>query len=146
MSPGTRRTFALAATLALAGSAIAVPVVAQDAPNVDDQMFGSTYVAEKGSPGGSVIIADWQIPDQLNYYYQNAMVNQQVISATMDSLWTVSSDFKYVPQMAVSIPKLSDGTIRIDADVTAECPTGTEGVPGFEVDLNIRAGPQVERR
>jgi peptide/nickel transport system substrate-binding protein len=140
MSPGTRRTFALAATLALAGSAIAVPVLAQDAPNVDDQMFGSTYVAEKGTPGGSVIIADWQIPDQLNYYYQNAMVNQQVISATMDSLWTVSSDFKYIPQMAVSIPKLSDGTIRIDADVTAECPTGTEGVPGFEVDLNIREG------
>jgi len=140
MSPGTRRTFALAATLALAGSAIAAPIVAQDAPNVDDQMFGSTYVAEKGAPGGTVVIADWQIPDQLSYYYQNAFVNVQVINSTMDSLWVVSSDFKYVPTMAVSIPKISDGTIRIDEDVTAECPTGTEGVPGFEVDLNMRPG------
>ena len=32
MSPGTRRNFALAATLALAASAIAVPVMAQDVP------------------------------------------------------------------------------------------------------------------
>ena len=69
-------------------------------------MFGSNYAPEKGTPGGSVVIADWQIPDQLNYYYQNAFVNQQVISATMDSLWTVSSDFKYIPQLAVSIPTL----------------------------------------
>jgi peptide/nickel transport system substrate-binding protein len=139
MSPGTKRTFALAAVLAIVGSAVAVPVLAQaDDANVDALMFGSTYAPEKGTSGGSVVIADWQIPDQLSYYHQNAMVNVQVIAATMDQLWTVSSDYKYIPQLAVSIPSITEGTIRLDDAVTAECPTGSEGVPGFEVDLNIR--------
>ena len=61
MSPGTRRTFVLVATLALAGSALAGPAMAQDEANIDDLMFGSNYAPEKGTPGGSVVIADWQI-------------------------------------------------------------------------------------
>ncbi len=140
MSPGTRRTFALAATLAIAGSAVAGSVVAQDAPNVDDLMFGSNYAPEKGTPGGTVVIADWQIPDQLSYYHQNAFVNTQVISAAFDALWDVSADFKYIPELAVSIPTIANGGVRLDTEVTEECATGTEGVPGFEIDLNIREG------
>jgi peptide/nickel transport system substrate-binding protein len=143
MSPGTRRTFALAATLALAGSAIAAPVVAQDAPNIDDLMFGSSYAPEKGTPGGSVVIADWQIPDQLNPYYVSAFVNTQVFAATNDQLWDVSADFKYIPELAVSIPTISNGGVRIDAEPTEVCENRREGyedIPGFEMDINIRPG------
>jgi ABC-type transport system substrate-binding protein len=140
MSPGTKRTFALAATLAIAGSAVAVPVVGQDDANVDALMFGSDYAPETGTPGGSVVIADWQIPDQLSYYHQNAFVNVQVIAAAFDQLWDVSSDFKYIPELAVSIPTITNGGLRLDEEVTPECATGTEGVPGFEIDLNIRPG------
>ena len=143
MSPGTRRTFALAATLALAGSAIAAPIVAQDAPNIDDLMFGSDYAPEAGTPGGSIVIADWQIPDQLNPYYVSAFVNTQVFAATNDQLWDVSADFKYIPELAVSIPTISNGGVRIDAEPTAVCENRREGyedIPGFEMDINIRPG------
>ena len=64
----------------------------------------------------------------------------------MDALWDVSSDFKYVPELAVSIPKLSDGTIRIDADVTAECPDRHGGRARLRGRPQHPAGPQVERR
>jgi peptide/nickel transport system substrate-binding protein len=148
MTPAKRRAATLLASLTLATAAVAGGVTAQspsaEAPaNIDSLMFGSSYVPEPGTNGGSVVIADWQIPDNLNYYLQNAFVNTQVISSTMVGLWTVASDFVYTPDLAVSIPKLSDGTIRIDAEPTAECaarPAGAEDVPGFEVDLNIRPG------
>jgi peptide/nickel transport system substrate-binding protein len=141
MSPGTKRCLALAATLAIAGSALAVPVVAQDNDaNVDALMFGSDYAPEKGTTGGTVVIADWQIPDQLSYYHQNAFVNTQVISAAFDQLWDISSDFKYIPELAVSIPTIANGGLRLDTEVTKECPKGTKGVPGFEIDLNMRPG------
>ena len=143
MSPGTRRTFVLAATLALAGSALAGPAMAQDEANIDDLMFGSNYAPEKGTPGGSVVIADWQIPDQLNPYYVSAFVNTQVFAATNDQLWDVSADFKYIPELAVSIPTISNGGVRIDAEPTEVCENRREGyedIPGFEMDINIRPG------
>ncbi len=141
MTPGQKRGFTALATLTLATAALGGTVSAQEPANIDNLMFGSEYAPTEGTPGGSVVIADWQIPDNMNYYLQNAFVNTQVISSVFDNLWDVSSDFKYIPEQAVSIPKLSDGTMRIDAEPTADCPNrpeGTEDVPGFEVDLNIR--------
>ena len=143
MTPGQKRGFTALASLTLATAALGGTVSAQEPANIDNLMFGSEYAPTEGTPGGSVVIADWQVPDNLNYYLQNAFVNTQVISAAFDSLWDVSSDFKYIPELSVSIPKISDGSIRIDAEPTAECanrPEGTEDVPGFEVDLNIRPG------
>ena len=109
------------ASLTLATTALGGTVAAQEPANIDNLMFGSEYAPTEGTPGGSVVIADWQVPDNMNYYLQNAFVNTQVISAVFDPLWDVSSDFKYIPELAVSIPKISDGTIRIDAEPTAEC-------------------------
>jgi peptide/nickel transport system substrate-binding protein len=144
MSPGKRRFFALIATTTLAATALAVPVAAQtDQTEVDSLMFGSTYAPEKGTPGGTVVISDWQAPEQMNYYYISGFKDQQVNAAAFDGLWDVSSDFKYIPDLAVSIPTISNGGVRIDAEPTAECPNRREGyedLPGFEVDLNIRPG------
>jgi peptide/nickel transport system substrate-binding protein len=144
MSPGKKRVFALAATLAIGGSVAAAPVMAQDEPaNIDDLMFAEGYAAEKGTPGGSVVIADWQIPDQLNYFYISSNVNTQVNAAAFDVLWDTSGDGQYVPEQAESIPTVANGGVRIDAEPTAECPNRREGyedLPGFEVDLNIRPG------
>jgi peptide/nickel transport system substrate-binding protein len=148
MTPATRRGATLLASLtlvtaALGGSVAAQSPAAEPPANIDDLMFGSTYVPEEGTAGGNVIIADWQIPDNLNYYLQNAFVNTQVISSTMQGLWTVASDFKYIPDFAETIPTISNGGIVIDEEPTAECaaaPATAEGVPGFTVNLNIRPG------
>ena len=64
MSPGNKRAFALGAAAALAITALAAPVAAQEVDNVDDIMISQPgdYVPETGVPGGTVVIADWQSP------------------------------------------------------------------------------------
>jgi len=144
MSPGKKRAFALGVAAALATTALAAPVTAQ-VENVDELMISQEgeYAPEAGSPGGTVVIADWQIPDQLNPYYISAFVNSQVSAAAFDQMWDVSSDGKYITEQATTIPTIANGGIRIDAEPTAECPNvrpGFEDIPGFEMDVEMRPG------
>jgi peptide/nickel transport system substrate-binding protein len=145
MSPGKRRFFALIATTTFVSTALASPVAAQDvtADTIDEVMIQETYEFEKGTPGGSVVISDYQIPQQLNFFYISANVDTQVNAAAFDVLWDVSSDGKYIAEQAVSIPTIANGGVRIDAEPTAECPNRREGyedLPGFEIDLAIKPG------
>ena len=141
MTPGQRRGFTALASLTLPRPRWAARCRPQEPANIDNLMFGSEYAPTEGTPGGSVVIADWQIPDNMNYYLQNAFVNTQVISSVFDYALGRIVGLQVHPGASISIPKLSDGTMRIDAEPTAECekrPAGSEDVPGFEVDLNIR--------
>ncbi len=145
MSPGNKRAFALGAAAALAITAFAAPVAAQEVDNVDNIMISQPgdYVPETGTPGGTVVIADWQIPDQLNPYYISAMTNSQVSASAFDQLWDVSSEGKYIAEQATTIPTIANGGIRIDAEPTAECENvrpGFEDIPGFEMDVDMRPG------
>jgi peptide/nickel transport system substrate-binding protein len=144
MSSGKKRAFALGVAAAMATTVFATPVAAQ-ADNVDDIMISQEgdYVPEAGTPGGSVVIADWQIPDQLNPYYISAMTNSQVSASAFDQLWDVSSEGKYIAEQATTIPTIANGGIRIDAEPTAECANvrpGFEDIPGFEMDVDMRPG------
>ncbi len=144
MSPGKKRAFALGAAAALATSAFGTPAMAQT-DNVDDIMISQPgdYTPEAGTPGGTVVIADWQIPDQLNPYYISAMTNSQVSASAFDQLWDVSSAGKYIAEQATTVPTIANGGIRIDTEPTAECPNvrpGFEDIPGFEMDVDMRPG------
>jgi peptide/nickel transport system substrate-binding protein len=109
--------------------------------DIEDVLYGSAYSPAAGQPGGQVVIADWQIPDQLNYYYSNALVNSEVIAITMRGLWTVTNDAKWHPDLGATVPTISDGDIRID-DAKGDCPEDAQqgDTPGFEIDLDIRPG------
>ncbi len=142
MSPGKKRAFALAAAAALATTAFATPAMAQ-VDNIDDLMIDTSYAPEAGTPGGTVVISDWQIPDQLNPYYISAFVNSQVSASAFDQLWDVSAEGKYIAEQALSVPSIDNGGVRIDAEPTAECANvrpGFEDIPGFTVDLTMREG------
>jgi peptide/nickel transport system substrate-binding protein len=144
MSPGKKRAFALGAAAALATTAIAGPVVAQN-DSIDDILISAPgeYAPEQGTPGGTVVIADWQIPDQMNPYYISAFANGQVAVSAFDALWDVTDEGKYFPQLAATIPTIDNGGVRIDAEPTAECPNvrpGFEDLPGFEMDLELKPG------
>jgi peptide/nickel transport system substrate-binding protein len=124
----------------------AAPTVDPSA-DIEAQLFGSSYSAEEGTPGGTVVISDWQAAEQLNPYYSSAFKNTQVFTSTMRGLWSVSNDGRWVPDLSDSVPRLSDGTVVIDDEVgTAECPLGEEAyaaypaepTPGFTVELTIR--------
>lgn len=114
--------------------------------DIDAVLFGSSYTAESGTPGGTVVISDWQAAEQLNYYYSNAFKNSQVIAATMLSLFTVSSDGKWVPDLAVTVPSIANGGVVLDDEVgVADCPLDAaayeaypEATPGFTVNLDIK--------
>jgi peptide/nickel transport system substrate-binding protein len=144
MSPGKKRVFALGTAAVLATTAVAAPVAAQ-MDNIDDLLISApgAYAPEKGTPGGSIVISDWQIPDQMNPYYISSNVNQQVSAMAFDQLWDVTGDGKYIPEQATVIPTIANGGIRIDAEPTAECANRREGfedIPGFEMDIDMRPG------
>jgi peptide/nickel transport system substrate-binding protein len=92
-------------------------------------LFNYTYEPEAGTPGGNVIISDWQAANQLHPAYSNAFANTQVFAATMRTLFIVTSDGHWKPDLAEKMPKFSDDTIRPDD-------TGT----GFEVDVQLKEG------
>lgn len=109
--------------------------------NVDDLLFGSDYAPSAGTPGGTVVIADWQIPDQLNPYYSNAFVNTQVFQSTMRGLWTVSHDGKWVPDLGATVPSVTNGMIRI-GDAKGECPADAQQgtTEAFDIDVDLKPG------
>jgi peptide/nickel transport system substrate-binding protein len=123
----------------------------QDLSDIDALLFGSAYAPEEGTPGGTVVIADWQAADQLNPYLHNAFANTQVIASTMRGLFTVSNDAKWAPDLSPTVPTIADGGVVIDDEAgAADCPLGEEAyagypaepTPGFTVNLEIREGLQ----
>jgi ABC-type transport system substrate-binding protein len=90
-------------------------------------LFGYEYEPEAGTPGGSVIISDWQAANQLHPAFSNAFANTQVFASTMRTLFIVTSDGHWKPDLAAKMPMFSDDSIRPDA-------TGT----GFEVDIELK--------
>jgi peptide/nickel transport system substrate-binding protein len=90
-------------------------------------LFGYEYEPTAGTPGGKVIISDWQAANQLNPWYSNAFANTQVYASTMRGLWLVTSDGHYKVDLAEKMPLFSDDTIRPDASGT-----------GFEVDITLK--------
>lgn len=119
-----------------------------EATDIDSLLYGSDYAPEEGTPGGDVVIADWQQVDELNPYYSNAFVNSQVIASTMRGLYTVSNDLKWHPDLGETVPSISGGQVVIDDEVgAAECPTldhvdtsfyPEEATPGFTVSIDIK--------
>lgn len=116
----------------------------EDTSNLDDLMFGSDYAPEEGTPGGTVVIADWQAAEQLNPYYSNGFKNTQVFTSTMRGLYTVSADGKWHPDLAVTVPSISNGGVVIDDEAgVAECPESEsplpgEPTPGFTVEIDLK--------
>ena len=119
-----------------AASASAAPAT------IDELLFGSDYAPATGTNGGTVVIADWQIPDQMNYYYSNAFVNTQVFAATsrrpLERLATTASGFR---TSAATVPRVTNGMIRIGT-AKGTCPAEAQqgDTPSFEVDLDIKPG------
>lgn len=94
----------------------------------DALLFAYTYDPSAGTPGGSVIVSDWQAANQLNPYYSNAFANSQVFAATMRALGVVSADGHWKPDLSETLPKAA-------TDITLDDSGG-----GFTVALTIREG------
>jgi peptide/nickel transport system substrate-binding protein len=78
-------------------------------------LFGTTYSPEAGTPGGTLIIGDWQEATQFNPFYLGQVTEANVASLVWHTLLTISHDFKYVPQLAAEpIPTYDNGGVTLD--------------------------------
>jgi peptide/nickel transport system substrate-binding protein len=80
-------------------------------------LFGTAYAPEEGTPGGTVIIGDWQEATQFNPYYLGQVTEANVASLVWHTLLTITDDFKYAPQLAAEpVPTTENGGVKAPGD------------------------------
>jgi peptide/nickel transport system substrate-binding protein len=117
-----------ASEAASAPPASAAPSATPTPEDPEALLFDYTYEPTEGTPGGSVIVGDWQAVANLNTYYDNAFTTTQVLASTMLGLWESSSSGHWKPDLAAKMPRFSDESVRQAADGS------------FEVDIELRPG------
>src|SRR5215207_2378800 len=94
---GTAAPSASAPAASAPGSA-APPASVEPSPSAvtgftDDLLFTpDPYTPEEGTPGGSIVVSDWQTYSILNPYYTSSFKNSQVMAATFAPNWDISPD------------------------------------------------------
>jgi peptide/nickel transport system substrate-binding protein len=83
------------------------------AGSIDNTVFGTNYAPQPGKSGGTIIMGEWQAAAQLNPYYTNAEADIEAIQPMMRSFATISSDGKYIPDLATEIPTTTNGGITV---------------------------------
>lgn len=120
MSPGMKRGIVTMASLTLATTAFSSAALAQETTGPD--LFNTDYPSRfvEGTPGGTVIVADWQEANLFNPYYYNQVTEADVTTATQGGLITSTDDFKYAPDFAVGpLPTTDNGGVVVgEKDVT----------------------------
>jgi peptide/nickel transport system substrate-binding protein len=100
-----------------------------ESPAIDYErlLYGSSYQPTRGLRGGSVTIGDWHASDQLNPLLAGSVLNRPLFAATMRTLFLVTADGHWKPDLASRMPSLADGSVRLGP-----------GGSGFEVDIELR--------
>jgi peptide/nickel transport system substrate-binding protein len=101
------------APVVTAAPGTAAPATATPAPEKVD-LFTTTYAPAAGATGGTIIIGDWQEATQFNPYYLGQVTEANVASLVWHSLLTITSDFRYAPQLAAEpIPTTANGGVTL---------------------------------
>jgi peptide/nickel transport system substrate-binding protein len=75
-----------------------------------DKIFKTNYQPPTdATPGGTLIMGEWQPPDNLNPFYTTAFGTVEAINPALRGLATITSDGKYIPDLASKIPTVGDG-------------------------------------
>jgi peptide/nickel transport system substrate-binding protein len=92
------------------------PASATPAPSVataGDELFGTTYAPADGADGGTIIIGDWQEATQFNPFYLGQVTEANVASAAWNTLYMMTNDYKYAPDLATEIPTTATGGVVV---------------------------------
>ncbi|HEU4672775.1 MAG TPA: ABC transporter substrate-binding protein [Candidatus Limnocylindrales bacterium] len=92
-------------------SAAESPSGSQD---INQILYGANYQPQQGTPGGKVIVGEWQAPNQLNYYFSNAFANTEVLAMTTRSGLLVSADGHYMQDLFAK-PLTFQDSVKKDA-------------------------------
>jgi len=105
------------------------PSASASGVDYDELVYGSTYRPLPGLEGGTLKIGDPRSGTQLNPLFAGPTVNRALFAATMRTLFLVTGDGHWKPDLATTIPTPTNGMVRPD-------PSGG----GFDVDLELRPG------
>jgi len=106
---------------ASAAPASAAPASAAPSPSAapGTDLFASTYTTRRtaGTPGGTIIIGDWQEANLWNPYYQGQVIEADISAAVFRGLVTSTDDFKYAVDLAADpAPLVSNGGVKVPGD------------------------------
>ncbi len=112
--------FAACSSSSSTPSSAVAPATQSATPNasagIDGIVFGTNYKPQTGKSGGTIIMGEWQAASQLNPYYTNAEADIEAIVPMMRSFATISSDGKYIPDLATEIPTTTNGGITVSGN------------------------------
>ena len=84
--------------------------------DLDKALFGTNYKPAAGKTGGTLVMGEWEPASQLNPFLTTAFTNFEALGPVMRGFLTQSSDGKYIPDLAASVPTLTNGGVTVDAD------------------------------
>jgi peptide/nickel transport system substrate-binding protein len=90
------------------------PTPTPEVVRLDDSTY-STRIQD-GVDGGTIFIGDWQEANQFNPYYYSQVTEANVASATWAGLYVFSDDYRYMPDLATSIPTVANGAVKVPGD------------------------------
>lgn len=104
-------------------------------------LFTTSYAPGAGTPGGTLVMGEWQAPDQLNPFYTTAFTTFEALQPALRGLLTITSDGKYVPDLAAKIPTLDNGGVVMGADgktytITISLKPGLQWSDGQPLTMN----------
>jgi peptide/nickel transport system substrate-binding protein len=79
-------------------------------------LFGTEYAPTEGTPGGTLVVADWQEATLWQPYYQGQVTEANVSATTFLGLVVQTHDYKYAPDQAAEIPTLDNGGVKVPGD------------------------------
>ena len=95
-------------------SAPASGAPASAAPAEAPDLFGTAYSPAPATPGGTIIIGDWQEATMFNPYYSSQVTEANVNANAWHTLLQITDDFKYIPQLAAEpIPTTENGGVTV---------------------------------
>ena len=79
------------------------------------------------APNGTLLMGEWSPPDSLNLWFASAFSAVEAMQPAMRGFIAVTSDGKYIPDLATTVPTVENGEVVIN---------GTT----FDVKVTLKAG------
>jgi peptide/nickel transport system substrate-binding protein len=123
-----------------APSEVAATVVPSGGPDVNAALFGSKYAPVAGTPGGTLVLGEWQAPDTLMPFYNTAFTDTEAAGPILRGLLTLDEDGKYINDLGDgTIPSLANGGVVVNGttfDVKVKIKPNLKWSDGQTLDLN----------
>jgi peptide/nickel transport system substrate-binding protein len=117
-SSTTTPTPAAPATGTTTQTPVVTPAPSPTLSDLQKALFGTNYNPGPGKTGGTLVMGEWQPVVQLNPFFTTAFTDFEAIQPAMRGFLTISSDGKFVPDLAAAVPTADNGGLTIDPSGT----------------------------